>query len=265
MILQHLKRIFLFGLFFYLPFSSTAWGVLGHRIVGEIADSYLSPTAKKAIGKILGNESIAMASNWADFIKSDTSFNYLSPWHYVNLKAGMTMEEVDAFLDKDTAVDAYTKINFLVKELKNKNLSADKKVFYLRLLIHIVGDVHQPMHVGRVEDLGGNLIKVSWFSTPSNLHRVWDEQLVNFQQLSYTEYAASINFTTAAQRKAWQKQTVSDWIYESYRYAQKIYADISPDEKLSYNYNFKFIATVNIQLLKGGVHLAGLLNEIYAK
>jgi hypothetical protein len=241
------------------------WGVLGHRIVGQIADTYLSPSAKNAIAKILGNESIAIASNWADFIKSDTSFSYLSPWHYVNLKAGMTMEEVDAFLDKDTAVDAYTKINFLVKKLKKKNLPANDKVFYLKLLIHIVGDVHQPMHVGRLEDLGGNTIKVSWFSTHSNLHRVWDEQLINFQQLSYTEYARSINFTTAAQRKAWQKQTVSDWIYESYGYAQKIYADISHEEKLGYNYNFKFIGILNTQLLKGGVHLAGVLNEIYGK
>jgi hypothetical protein len=263
MLLKNFRKILLLALFFYLPFSTMAWGVLGHRIVGEIANSYLTPKAKDAISKILGNESIAMSSNWADFIKSDTTFNYLSPWHYVNIKAGMTMDEVEKFLDKDTAVDAYTKINFLVKELKKKKLPAADKVLYLRLLIHIVGDVHQPMHVGRLEDLGGNTIKVSWFSTPSNLHRVWDEQLVNFQQLSYTEYAASINFTTAAHRKAWQKQPINDWIYQSYQYAQKIYADITPDDKLSYQYNFKFIGVVNTQLLKGGVHLAGLLNEIY--
>ena len=262
-ILRNLKKIVLLALFFYAPFKTMAWGVLGHRIVGEIAYSYLTSTAKNAIGKILGTESVAMSSNWADFIKSDTTFNYLSPWHYINIKAGMTMDEIDKLLDKDTAVDAYTKINFLVKELRKKKLPAADKVFYLRLLIHIVGDVHQPLHVGHFEDLGGNTIKVSWFSTPSNLHRVWDEQLVNFQQLSYTEYAAAINFTTAAQRKAWQKQPVNDWIYQSYQYAEKIYSDITPDEKLSYQYNFKFIGTVNSQLVKGGVRLAGLLNDIY--
>lgn len=263
MIIKAFKKTLLLGLFFYLPFTTMAWGVLGHRIVGQIADSYLTPNAKNTIYKILGTESIAMASNWPDFIKSDTTFAYLSPWHYVNIKAGMTMEEVKNFLDKDTAVDAYTKINFLVKELKNKKLPAANKVFYLRLLIHIVGDVHQPLHVGRLDDLGGNKIKVSWFYTTSNLHRVWDEQLINFQQLSYTEYSTAINHTTAAQRKAWQKQDLKTWIYESYQSVEKIYADVKPNDKLDYLYNFKFIDTLNTQLLKGGVHLAGLLNEVF--
>ncbi len=257
------QKVLLISLFFYLPFTSMAWGVLGHRIVGQIADSYLSASAKQAIKKILGNESIAIASNWPDFIKSDSNFAYLSPWHYVNINGGMTMAQVDSFLNKDTAADAYTKINFLVKELKNKKLAADKKVMYLRLLIHIVGDVHQPLHTGRLEDLGGNKIKVSWFNAPSNLHRVWDEQLVNFQQLSYTEYTNVINFTTPSQRKAWQKLTLNQWIFDSYQQAEKIYADVQPDEKLDYLYNFKFIATVNAQLLKGGIHLATLLNQIF--
>ena len=265
MIKKAFKKILFAGLFLYLPFTTMAWGVLGHRIVGQIADSYLTPAAKNAIHKILGTETVALATNWPDFIKSDTSFAYLSPWHYVNIKAGMTMEEVDDFLEKDTAVDAYTKINFLIKQLKNKKLSSPNKVFYLRLLIHIVGDIHQPMHVGRLDDLGGNKIKVSWFSAASNLHRVWDEQLINFQQLSYTEYTAAINYTTPAQRRVWQKQGLKEWIFESYQSAENIYANVQPNDKLDYLYNFKFINLVNTQLLKGGVHLAGLLNEIYGK
>jgi len=265
MIKKTFKKILFAGLFFYLPLTTMAWGVLGHRIVGQIADSYLTLAAKNAIHKILGTETVALATNWPDFIKSDTSFAYLSPWHYVNIKAGMTMQEVDDFLEKDTAVDAYTKINFLIKQLKNKKLSSPNKVFYLRLLIHIVGDIHQPMHVGRLDDLGGNKIKVSWFSAASNLHRVWDEQLINFQQLSYTEYTAAINYTTPAQRRVWQKQGLKEWIFESYQSAENIYANVQPNDKLDYLYNFKFINLVNTQLLKGGVHLAGLLNEIYGK
>ncbi len=258
------KKILLLGFFFYLPFTTMAWGMLGHRIIGQIADSYLNANTKNAIYKILGTESVAMASNWPDFIKSDTGFAYLSPWHYVNIKAGMTMEEVNSFLDKDTAVDAYTKINFLVKQLKNKKLPATSKVFYLRLFIHIVGDIHQPLHIGRLDDLGGNKIKVSWFFAASNLHRVWDEQLINFQQLSYTEYTKAINYTTAMQRQKWQKQNLKEWMYQSYQLAENIYADIQPDDKLDYLYNFKFINILNTQLLKGGVHLAGILNEIFS-
>ncbi len=263
MIPKSFIKTLLLVLFFYLPSTSMAWGVLGHRIVGQIADSYLTPKAKIAISKILGNETIGMASNWADFIKSDSNFAYVSPWHYVNIDSGLPMQEVLNFLDKDIAIDAYTKINFLVKQLKNKKLPRADKVFYLKLLIHIVGDVHQPLHVGRLDDLGGNKIKVSWFFASSNLHRVWDEQLINFQQLSYTEYATVINHTTLTQRNALQKQNLKMWIYDSYQSAEKIYADIKPDEKLDYLYNFKFIDTVNQQLLKGGVHLAGLLNEIF--
>jgi len=259
------KRVILLFLFFYLPFASMAWGVLGHRIVAQIAESYLTPSAKNAVYKILETESMAIASNWADFIKSDPDFSYLSPWHYVNLPARDSIAEINNFLEADTAVDAYTKINFCIKQLQNKKCAADDKVFYLRLLIHIVGDVHQPLHVGRKGDQGGNQIKVSWFGVPSNLHRVWDEQLINFQQLSFTEYTTAINHTTVDQKNIWQKQDVRTWIYDSYQSVEKIYGDITLNEKLGYEYNFKFISIVNNQLLKGGVRLAGLLNKIFSK
>lgn len=261
---KRIKGIISIALFFYLPLQVNGWGMIGHRVVGEIADSYLTPYAKQEVAKILGTESIAMASNWPDFIKSDSTMAYLSPWHYLNIKGGLTFNEVQTFLKNDTAVDAYTKINFLVKELKNKKLPGDKKAAYLKLLIHIVGDIHQPLHAGRPEDLGGNRIKVLWLNVPYNLHQVWDVQLITFQELSYTEYSAAINHTTRAQRMLWQKQPVSEWVWESYQIAEKIYADVKqPEEKLGYNYNYKFIETLNRQLLKGGVHLARLLNEIF--
>lgn len=262
--MNRIKKLVLLGLFLYLPFCSMAWGVLGHRIIGQIADCYLTKTAKREIYKILGNESVAMTSNWPDFIKSDPTYSYLSPWHYINLKAGLTETELKENLATDSATDAYTKLNWLTQQLKNKDLEQDKKILYLRLVIHIVGDLHQPLHTGRYEDLGGNKIKVTWFKEPYNLHQVWDERLIDFQQLSYTEYATAINHTTKAQRKLWQAEPVSEWIWQSYQLAEKIYSDIKPDEKLGYQYNFKYIASVNEQLLKGGIHLAGLLNEIFS-
>ena len=170
----------------YIPIKSNAWGLLGHRIVGQIADSYLSKSAKKAIAGILGNESVAMSSNWPDFIKSDPAYKYLSNWHYVNIKQGMTQEQVISTIEKDTSTNAYTKINWLKNELKKKDLPLADKQMYLKLLIHIVGDVHQPLHVGRPDDLGGNKIRVLWFNDPYNLHQIWDEVMFDFQQLSYT-------------------------------------------------------------------------------
>jgi len=251
-------------LFAMLPFSSMAWGLLGHRIVGEIAYSYLSPKARKGIQQLLGNESLAMATNWADFIKSDPSYRYLNNWHYINFKSGLTDQDIRGYLQSDTATDAYTKLNFLVKELKNTKNTRDQKRFYLRLLIHIAGDLQQPMHVGHQEDLGGNAIKVDWFGRSTNLHSTWDEHLIEYQQLSYTEYARAINHTTAAQRTAWQKQSVADWIAESYQLADGLYKDIETGgSKLSYKYNFDHIKTLDQQLLKGGVRLAGLLNRVF--
>lgn len=261
---KSVKKIIFCIAFFYLPFSSMAWGLLGHRIVGQIADSYLTKHTKKAIAAILGDESIAMASNWPDFIKSDPSYNYLSSWHYIDFKPNSSADSIKAYLINDSATDAYTKLNFLIGQLKNENLAQDKKVLYLRLLIHIVGDIHQPLHVGRVDDQGGNKIKVTWFGASYNLHTIWDTQLINFQQLSYTEYATAINHTTKESRKQLQMLPIADWMVESNQLAEKIYGDIKePDQKLDYQYNFKYLEILNQQLLKGGVRLAGILNDIF--
>ena len=258
-----IKLVFLL-LVGYLPFVSLAWGVEGHRIVGQIAESYLTVNAKKEINKILGTETIAMVSNWGDFVKSDPSYNYLYHWHYLDLKSGLTIGEVQSFLDKDTTADAYTKIHFLVAELKNKKLSKEKKVIYLKLLIHFVGDIHQPLHAGMEENLGGNKIKVMWFNDSKNLHVIWDSELILFQQLSYTEYTSAINHTSYEQRKRWQKEPISDWVIQSYQLAQKICDEITqPNQRLEYKYNFNYVSILNQQLLKGGVHLAGLLNDIF--
>jgi hypothetical protein len=182
----------------------------------------------------------------------------------VNYDKGLNYDQFKDVLKKDTAVDLYTKLNFLIKELKNKSLAQDKKLMYLRLLIHLVGDVHQPLHVSPVGTTGGNDIKVQWFSTPSNLHRVWDSDMLDQQQLSYTEYVASINHTTPAQRKKWQSEPRSQWFFESYTLAQRLHNEITEtNPRLSYRYIFDHIAIANDQLVKGGVHLAGLLNEIF--
>ena len=135
---------------------------------------------------------------------------------------------------------------------------------YLRLLIHIVGDVHQPLHVAKEEDRGGNKIKVLWFNQPANLHSIWDDKLIEGQQLSYTEYTNAIDHITPMQVKMLQEQPMWLWFYHSNQIATRIYEEIKqPDQKLSYRYNYDHIATVNNQLLEGGVHLAGLLNQIF--
>lgn len=261
--MKFLKNLVLVTIFFYVPFQSMAWGTQGHRICGQIAGSYLTPKARKAIEQILGNESIALAGNWADFIKSDPAFNYMSPWHYIDFDKVYTYPEMVSYLNHDTNVDAYTKLIFLVGELKKNNLDKKTKLLDLRMVIHLVEDLHQPMHTAHASDKGGNDIKVNWFNNPTNLHSLWDSQLIDFQQLSYTEYAAAINHTTEAQRKEWQAAPVSKWIFESNQIANNLYTEIKPGETLNYKYNFTHIDIVNEQLLKAGVRLAGVLNSIF--
>lgn len=259
-----LKKLVIGIAIIYAPLQSMAWGAEGHRICGQIADSYLTPQARKAIKEILGNESIAITSNWADFIKSDPNYSYLSSWHYIDFDKVYTLPEMQAFLAQDTKVDAYTKINFMIAELKKKDISKENKLLYLRMLIHIIEDVHQPMHTAHADDQGGNGFKVNWFSTPTNLHSIWDSQLIDFQQLSYTEYTSAINHTTLAQRKEWQKAPISQWLYESNQIAEKLYTEIKPGDTLNYKYNFNHIETLNQQLLKAGVRLAGVLNQLFS-
>ncbi len=258
------KYLLLIALFFYLPVSSWAWGMLGHRIVGQVAESYLSKKTKKEIRKILGSESVAMSSTWADFIKSDSTYDYLDTWHYINFPKNLQLAEFQAFLAKDTGVNAYNKINFLAAELKKKDLPADKKRMYLRLIIHFVGDIHQPLHASPDGTAGGNAVRVTWFGQNTNLHRVWDSQLIENQQLSYTEYATHINHTSRVQRALWQGQPMSQWLFESYSISDRLIDEIKePNARLGYEYNFKYVDLLNEQLLKGGVRLAAVLNDIF--
>lgn len=261
---QKIMKIWFAFTLLYFPVQTMAWGLLGHRVVGQIAESYLNKKASIEIKLILGNETMAMASNWADFIKSEPSYNYLNNWHYINLPAGLKDEQLDYSLKRDTVTDVYTKILFLSSELKNKSLDRKKKVSYLRLLIHLVGDLHQPMHTGRLEDLGGNKIQLTWFGQNTNLHRVWDSDLIGSQELSYTEYSRAINFIDKKELHFLQSQDVAQWVKDSYRISEKIYANVKNGDKLGYRYIYDYIEIANQQMLKGGIHLAALLNSIFS-
>ena len=262
-----MRKKFLAGLAlaFLLPIAAFAWGPNGHRIVAEIAWLHLTPHARKAVGNILGRQSMAMVANWPDFIKSDTTrrYDHTSQWHYLDFPANIDRQEFDKLLQAATGENLYTETQAMIRDLKNRSLPKEKQVFALTFLVHMLGDMHQPLHVGRDEDLGGNKINVSWFDRPANLHRVWDEFLVDFQQLSYTEYTKALDIATPAEIKAIQRGSIADWLYDSHRLSDKIYARTPDNSKLSYRYNYIFVEDLNKQLLKGGLRLAAVLNEIF--
>ena len=260
--MKAVKKILLGLALFYTPLQTMAWGTNGHRISGQIAENHLSAKARAAIKAILGNESIAMASNFGDFIKSDPHYKSFDPWHYIDLEHIHSYNELTGYIKRDTTTNLYSRIVFLSGELKKKSTTKANKVLYLKMLIHLVEDLHQPLHTTGHES-GGNGIKLKWFNEETNLHTIWDSKLINFQELSYTEYVRSIDFATKAEIRKWQSTPVTNWLYESNVLAEKITGEAKSGETLSYNYNFKYKYTLNQQLLKGGVRLAGLLNQIF--
>lgn len=247
-----------------LGFSSTGdelrrWGQIGHRTTGHIATQLLTDRAASEVDRVLNGNSLAEASTWMDEMRSDPDFRYMSPWHYVTLPPGETYETVE----KAEGGDVIWAINKVVTELKAGGLSAEQEANNLRVLVHLVGDIHQPLHVGNGTDRGGNDAQVTWFGDNSNLHRVWDSNMIDSKQLSFTELADFIDDQLDEETvREWQSASVLDWAYESQALLDQVY-DYPENGRLGYQYSFHNFDTVELRLLQAGVRLAGVINDIY--
>jgi len=207
--------------------KAAAWGTTGHRVVAEIADRHLTKKARKNIQKIIGNEKLAYWANWADFIKSDPDpvLNTTGSWHFVNTASNLNFEQFKVALQGTGDNNLYKAYLRIKNEAKtNRNLPLEKKKQDLYYIIHMFGDAHQPMHVSREEDQGGNKVEVTYFGRKTNLHRVWDSELVDAEKYSYTEYAAVLDVYNAAKYKTY-KASFEEVLFESHELANKIYKD----------------------------------------
>jgi hypothetical protein len=131
------------------------------------------------------------------------------------------------------------------------------------MLVHLIGDLHQPMHVGRLEDKGGNDIQVRWSNKGSNLHRVWDSNMIDDYGMSYTELASNLPRLSKTQKNSIMKGDIYDWVEESQDLANEIYGSVEMGEKLYYRYAYVWWATAEMQLQKGGLRLAKVLNGLF--
>ena len=260
-----MKKLYLFALLLVatVSFASEAdWGRTGHRATGEVAEEYLSKKAKMKIAELLDGQSLAFVSTYADDIKSDSQYRKYSPWHYVNLPEGETEYSEEEASPKG---DLLMGIKKSISVLKDPQASKEEKQFYLKLLVHFMGDLHQPMHTGRGEDKGGNDIQVQWFGHGSNLHRVWDSEMINDFQMSFTELAESTDELSKKEVNQLQKGSLLDWMYESKELSKKVYSSVEIGEKLGYEYMYNWFPVAHDQLQKGGIRLAKVLNDIYGK
>ncbi len=242
-----------------ISLTGFSWGVTGHRAVGLIAQKHLSAKAKKNLVRILGQQSLAEVSTWMDEIRSDSTYNYTADWHWVTIETGMTYNQSP----KNPKGDAIAMIEKMIAELKTHTLDKKKETEYLKMLVHLVGDIHQPLHVGCCDDQGGNKVKVKWFRAESNLHRVWDSDMIDDTKLSFTELTDFLAEPDAPTVLSWQKNTVLQWADESMGLRKTVYA--IGDGNLGYMYSYKNLSAVKHRLLQAGIRLAGVLNQIYGK
>jgi hypothetical protein len=244
----------------FLPYSASAWGTLGHRIVGEMSENLLSKNAKKRINAILGNASIAMVANWGDEVRSDSTYDYTNDWHYTNLNGGLTRTAFDTLaLKQDNGKNIYS-----IVAITNHLKAMPNDTVMLKMLIHLVGDMHCPLHLGHAADRGGNSIQVTWFKETYSLHRLWDSGLIDYQKLSYTEYTTHLMRIHKLQNIPFSGKTsnVLDWAWEVYACTQTIYASAEEANK-NYEYVYHYKGLLEENLVKAAEHLAALLNYIY--
>ena len=234
------------------------WGANGHRAVGRIAERHLSEAAARGVASILGSESLAQAATWPDEIRSDPSRDRAKPWHFVDLDDGETYDP--AKYPEGNAVEAIDRFG---KVVRDPQADRTARIEALRFLVHFVGDLHQPLHVGRRGDRGGNSIQVTWFGEATNLHSVWDEKILEAEKLSYTEVVDFVDHPTLDEVRTWQASVPVDWMKESAELRARAY-EIG-DGKLNYTYQYRNIPLVKRRLLQAGVRLAGLLNAIFAE
>ena len=235
------------------------WGKNGHRVTGKIAEKHLTKRAKRKIDKLLKGQSLAFVSTFADEIKSDRKYRKYSPWHYVNMKFDQTYETAE----KNPQGDLVTGIDTCINVLNDENTSEEDKVFHLKMLVHFIGDLHQPMHVGLKEDKGGNDFQVQWFGKGTNLHRVWDTDMIESYDMSYSDLANNAKELTRNEIKALQEGTIIDWVNEVHEITKKVYKSAKKGENLRYRYNYEYFPIVREQLQVGGIRLAKVLNDIF--
>lgn len=260
-----------------------AWGLRGHRIVARIAENHLAPEAKKMVETLLSGESLARIANDADHLRSDTAWSCAAVLHYASVEDGSSY----AASVKNPQGDIVQALVYFENLLRSKDTTDEKRALALKWIVHLIGDLHQPLHIGRSCDRGGNMVELFWFDKKSNLHKVWDSDLINAEELSYTEYA---DFLDRGQYPATEiiVGSYADWadeaiavrnaLYTCYgkdgccaagkscRDAESVFGACGKPEgflpRLGYTYAEKNRALWERQLYRAGMRLASVLNSV---
>ena len=250
-------------------FAGFAWGPTGHDVVAAIAERHLTDKTKEALDELLNGRSIVYYSSWMDNIQNSPywkdGYNKTKTWHYANVDKGHTYQT----MTKNENGDVVAALVQLTNELSYnyENLTDSMRCDYVKMIVHMVGDMHCPMHAGRLSDLGGNRTSVRWFGKNTNLHSVWDSKIVeSARNWSYTEWCDQLDRTSNEFKKEVMCGGFEDWFCETVEGAASIYEYVEAlgaNPNLSYQFVFDFSPLLETRLLVGGYRLAYVLNSIF--
>ena len=246
--------ILIFTLLFFSTTKTFAWGKTGHSLVAEIAFNYLDAQTKSNVLNILNGISIEEAASWMDNLRSDKSYDYLKPYHYIKIEKGMFYQESS----EDNIVNALQKA---IDDLRGcTKLSKDETKLKLLIIFHLVGDLHQPLHAGYGVDKGGNTIQISFFGKGSNLHRLWDSDMIEYKKITLQNCLA-LNVYSKKDLKKIKRINVVNWMNDSRSHLNQVYNFSS--NKIDDTYVNENIVTVEKQLLIAGIRLASVLKKCF--
>lgn len=255
-----MKKLLLLACWLLAAQHVLAWGQKGHDVTAYIAECNLTPEAAEKIDKVLGGHSLVYYANWLDNASHTPEYAYTKTWHYLNIDEGETLET----MPRNPDGDVLEAVASLVEQLKRGALPAEEETLALKMLIHLVGDMHCPMHTGHSSDRGGNQRPVMMFSTPSNLHSIFDTAVPEAaHRWSYTEWQEQIDRLGDDETVLVQAGEPRDWVVETHGICKEIYDSTPEGTKVSYDYIAEYTPVIEQQFLRGGLRLARLLNEIY--
>lgn len=237
-----------------------AWGPLGHELAGELTEQRLSATARQRVRELLGDEPLAEASHWADRMRSDPAPFWqreAGPYHYVTVPPGRRYRDVGA----PRKGDAYQALAMFEKELRAASTPLPRRRLALRFALHIIQDLHQPLHVGNGADRGGNDIRVELDGDRSNLHRVWDSVIAESAGRNHGAWLAAMTRGGGLDEPTATDTDPLTWIAESAALRDTLYP---PPATVDSAYLRQHLPTVERRLVLAGARGAAWLNKVLA-
>lgn len=235
-----------------------AWGHEGHEMVALIAKSYCSKSVQDSVNKYLDGLSWEKAGTWMDDVRGDQKYDRLKPFHYINVEKDKTY--VYEYHDKDNIIKGI-KISIAQLQIRSKKKFEDVQED-LKILFHLLGDLHQPLHVGYGEDKGGNTIEVDYNGKLVKLHHLWDTDILVAHMKQVQDDVITLCKTTSKDEiQKLQETNCIDWMNEGRTLLPKVY-DFK-NGTITKEYEERAVKIIEKQIFEAGVRLAGVLNSLF--